>query len=463
MPLFVNLDAGALEAEGLGLGHAADGPDEVVEVRQLALAGVVLVVHRQLAGGRVLVDARLRRVLVQVHAQALVLGGDAVLDHGVEVAQEGAVTDEEVGLDAEGVEHAGELDSNVAGADEGDLLGQGGDVEEAVAVDAVLGAGDVGEARGATADGDDDAVRAHRGLGAVVLGDLDLVSRQQLGAAVDVLDLVGGQVALVDAVESLHVGVALRLERGPVEGGRLLDLEAVILALVYGLGDGGGVEGDLFRYAASFFGYMLASDDSVCIACYLTPFFFQFSFSLLYPFFLAHFDDIRHYTLSLSLSYSHTYTHSHTYINSINGYRATYPTLTHVPPSLFDSTIMALVPNFPLAMRAAPRPPLPPPMTRKSVSLEIGAMVREDEENCLEREDMREAAVSEKRLLVDAVIATIVGPEADAKANGDAEADADAEESLPIRANACIYIQHGQEREERKAEGEEGVYRYWYW
>lgn len=249
--LAVDLDAGALEAEGVGLGHAADGPDEVVDVGQLALAGAVGVVDRQLAGGGILVDARLGRVLMQVHAKALVLGGHAVLDHGVEVAQEGAVADEEVGLDAEGVEHAGELDGDVAGADEGDLLGQGGDVEEAVAVDAVLGAGDAREAGGAAADGDDDAVRAHGGLGAVVLGDLDLVPGQQLRAAVDVLDLVVGQVALVDAVEALHVGVALRLERGPVEGRRLLDAEAVGLALVYGLGDGSGVEGDLFGYAAS--------------------------------------------------------------------------------------------------------------------------------------------------------------------------------------------------------------------
>lgn len=55
----------------------------------------------------------------------------------------------------------------------------------------------------------------------------------------------------------------------------------------------------------------------------------------------------------------------------------THPTLTHVPPSRLPSMTIALVPNLALAARAAPRPPLPPPITRKSVSLEMGAMARD--------------------------------------------------------------------------------------
>ncbi len=348
--LVVELHAGLLEAEVVCLGHAADGPDEVVEVGYRALAVAVLVVYRQLAGGGVLVDTRLRRLLVQMHAQALVLGRHAILDHRVEMAQEGLVADEEVGLDAEGVEHAGEFDGDVAGADERDLLGQGGDVEEAVAVDAVLGAGDVGEAGGAAADGDHDAVRAHCRLGAVIQGDLGLVLGQQPRTAVDVLDLVVGQIPLVDAVQPLHVGVPLLLKTRPVERCCLLDAEPVGLALVYGLCDGGGVEGDLFWHTASLGGHICQ----------------EFIFV------------------------------THTHISRAGRMKLAYPTLTQVPPNLLDSTIMALAPNFPLAMRAAPRPPLPPPMTRKSVSLETGAMMREAEESCLERDVIRETAVLAK-------------------------------------------------------------------
>lgn len=60
--------------------------------------------------------------------------------------------------------------------------------------------------------------------------------------------------------------------------------------------------------------------------------------------------------------------------------------------------------------------------------------MREDEENSLEREDMREtAAVSEKRILVKAVI-VIAEAEADVKADAETvgNADAEAAESLPI-------------------------------
>jgi hypothetical protein len=70
--------------------------------------------------------------------------------------------------------------------------------------------------------------------------------------AVHVLDLVVVQVALIDAVQPLDVGVSLLLESGPVEGRRLLDAKPVGLALVYRLGDGGRVEGDLFGYTAGF-------------------------------------------------------------------------------------------------------------------------------------------------------------------------------------------------------------------
>lgn len=59
----------------------------------------------------------------------------------------------------------------------------------------------------------------------------------------DILDIVLFKVALVDAVQALDVGIALSLERGPVEWCGLFDRETVGFGLVDGLGDGGGVPG----------------------------------------------------------------------------------------------------------------------------------------------------------------------------------------------------------------------------
>jgi len=55
--------------------------------------------------------------------------------------------------------------------------------------------------------------------------------------------------------------------------------------------------------------------------------------------------------------------------------------------------IMDLIPYLALAMRAEARPPLPPPMTRKSVSLEMGAMTDRLVDKWREIRDRRELAV----------------------------------------------------------------------
>ncbi len=249
-PVGLQRHAGRLQPQTRGRGGAPDSPDEVVHVREDTLAAALLVVDRELARRLVLLDLGGGALLVHVDAEPLVLLGHALLDHGVKVAQEGVVADEQVRLDAERVEHARKLDGDVPGADQGHLLGQGGDVEEAVAVDAVLGAGDRRGGGRVAAGGDEDLLGVDHRLGAVVERHLDRVGRDDLGPAVHVLDLVVGEVALVDAVEAVDVGVALLLEGGPVEGRRLLHAEAVRLGLVEGLGDGGGVEGDFLGDAA---------------------------------------------------------------------------------------------------------------------------------------------------------------------------------------------------------------------
>lgn len=62
-----------------------------------------------------------------------------------------------------------------------------------------------------------------------------------------VLNLVVEEVALVDVIQALDVGVALVLEGRPVEGRRLLQAEAVGLGLVKGLGYRSGVESYFLR------------------------------------------------------------------------------------------------------------------------------------------------------------------------------------------------------------------------
>ncbi len=70
-----------------------------------------------------------------------------------------------------------------------------------------------------------------------------------------------------------------------------------------------------------------------------------------------------------------------------------HPTLTQVPPSLLLSIAIVFAPCTPLALRAQARPPLPPPITRKSHSFVIGAIFAAEDENCREREESLVLAV----------------------------------------------------------------------
>lgn len=63
--------------------------------------------------------------------------------------------------------------------------------------------------------------------------------------------------------------------------------------------------------------------------------------------------------------------------------KGTHPTFTQVPPSLFASTTIVFAPWMPDALLAQASPPDPPPITRKSHSLVIGAMVVDELLNCL--------------------------------------------------------------------------------
>ena len=60
---------------------------------------------------------------------------------------------------------------------------------------------------------------------------------------------------------------------------------------------------------------------------------------------------------------------------------------------------MVFAPHCPLALLAHASPPLPPPMTRKSHSLLIGAMTVEELEKCRERPESLDSAVAVTRVL----------------------------------------------------------------
>ena len=64
--------------------------------------------------------------------------------------------------------------------------------------------------------------------------------------------------------------------------------------------------------------------------------------------------------------------------------KLTHPTFTHVPPSQRLSMAIVFAPWIPLALRAHAKPPLPPPMTKKSHSFVVGAIFVAEFENCRE-------------------------------------------------------------------------------
>lgn len=247
--LFIGLDAGDAEIQFVEFGDTADGPKNGIEVFQNTLTVLILVVQTLgLAVGR-LFQLGLAGVLVDDDALLLVLLGNGVLDHGVKCAEELVLADEEVSLGSQGVEHAGHLNGNVAGAHDGDLLGQRLHVEETVTVDSKIFTLNADGGR-ATSDCDQDLLGLYFLRGAIVGDDLDSVGVDERGGAVNVFDLVILQVLLVDAIQTLDVGVALVLEGGEIKGGRLADREAVCLGLLDGFGNGCGVVCHLFGDAS---------------------------------------------------------------------------------------------------------------------------------------------------------------------------------------------------------------------
>ena len=236
--LLVQGDAGGGQIEVVGGGHAADGPDqavhrEVAAIFQLQGQAVVGVLDHGFGHG---VGVQLGPFLRHDLHQGLV-------DHGIEVAQRRMLAHHQVGLGAESLHHAGDLHGDIAGADHGDPLGLGLQLEEAVGVDAEFSTW-YGRNLGAAAGGDQYVI------GAVLLAiNLDGVAADETGKALDDGDLVLAQHVLIGLVDAADVGLTGLDQPGPaevIEGG----IEAVVGSIPQGIGDLAGIPHGLLRHAA---------------------------------------------------------------------------------------------------------------------------------------------------------------------------------------------------------------------
>ncbi len=195
--LGVGLDAGSGELQAVGVGLAAGGPHQRIHLEAAGLAAVDEHAAVGLALQRARLGAEAQRDAVFLH-----LRGELVAQHGIEGAQQAIAAHQHGDLAAQAAEHAGELHRDVACADHGDTARLRFEREEAVGVDAELGAGEVGQA-GAAAGGDHDV-----GRGEALTLDLDHPRAGEAGEAAPQLDAGLLQHAGVDAVEALDVGVA---------------------------------------------------------------------------------------------------------------------------------------------------------------------------------------------------------------------------------------------------------------
>ena len=198
-------------------------------------------VRRLATSGDDAADLRLGAHLDAVPGQCLVHEGAALL---VEPAQHAIATDHQVDVAAEPVEDAGELDGDVAAADDGDALGQRiGQVERLVRGDGELVAGDRGHLRPA-AGADQNLVGRDR-----LAADLHGVAIHQPATAHVDLHARPFEQADIDRVQAidllLHIvaqgrpgmrGLAVR----PTVGQRILEL----------VGEFRAVHQQLLRHAA---------------------------------------------------------------------------------------------------------------------------------------------------------------------------------------------------------------------
>ena len=313
VPFRSQLDAHTLRFQPFDFRRAPDGPEKLVDLE------LVAVLFDQLEGflaWRAVLDSdHLLEALVGLvddDASFFVPLRQRLLDHRVEVAQEGVAPDEHVHFDIECTHDSCQLHCDVACANEGHLLGQLLDIEEAVTVDAELGARNVLRFDRMSSGCNEDMWSGVGGLAAIRQLDLELVDVFERGRASDEVNSFTLPIPLVSPIETCDVRVSLLLEFGKVELDVLGDVISIVCAILQYFVNGGEVSCDLFRDTAD---RMLAVLPITKHSIYPAP---------------------------------------------------THPTLTQVPPDRALSMMSVFAPYQPDALLAAPLPPLPPPMTMKS-------------------------------------------------------------------------------------------------
>ena len=189
---------------------------------------------------------------MNVDPSALVFLGDPFLDHGVKVAEEGVVPNEQMGFRTESVEHAGHFYGNVTCTHQSDFLGLFLEFEEAVGSDAQLATGDILGDIGMATSGEEDLFGPDGLLTTITEVHFDFIFREQVGAPVEIFHLVLFKVFFEDPIQTFDVGVTFLLEGFPVKRGCFFDGEAICCSLVNGLGYGSGVPSNFLRDASSF-------------------------------------------------------------------------------------------------------------------------------------------------------------------------------------------------------------------
>ena len=158
MPHSSGLDAGLVEIEPVGIRLAADRPQHAIGRAETA---AMVRVQDEAGGG-----------FFQRPRQHQRFDGNAVLLHGrdqlgaqhrVEAAHHAFLAHQHLGLAAEAVEHARELDGDIAAADDQHTSRPLFELEKAIRGDAELGTGQIGHA-GSAAGSNDDALGAVLGV-----------------------------------------------------------------------------------------------------------------------------------------------------------------------------------------------------------------------------------------------------------------------------------------------------------
>lgn len=279
---------------------------------------------------------------MDVDALALIFFHDSFLDHGIERSKEGLMADEEMRFAAQMMEHASHFNSDVASTYKDNTLREFLEIEEAVGGYTEITTGNIRDVRVA-ACGEEDLLRTDRLFSSITKIYLDFILRKEVGATMEVFYFVVYQVLFIYAVQTSNVCVTLVLESCEVEWRCLFDVEPIRSSFVQRLSNSCGVPGDFLGDTA-----------------------------------------VLNQTLSIPNARP----------------LSLYPTFTQVPPSRLLSTAIVFAPCCPLALLAQARPPLPPPMTRKSHSLLMGAMISREVENWRETAVSLETADAAERLLI---------------------------------------------------------------